>query len=135
MDSEKDKMSMEAVVLMEQLGFDKKTLILFEQTGKVLMSVMGSPPGELTGKERDLIADFERGEFKVYHVVKGGVDGVGYTTNLLFVGRFEEDYPLLEYQAERNKLVMAYVYNHTYPEKSESGFIRLKMKPFITRTE
>lgn len=85
----------------------------------------GGVPEKIREPEKRLIAEFEaQGSYKVYHVVKGGV---GYCVNLLFVGGFEEDYPVMEIQAER-RLVMAYVYNATYPENSESGFIELSEK-------
>lgn len=121
-----EKMEKEAAILLELLLHrNRKELVQVFRDGEIYMTEDGGEPKKIGSRERKLIADFEaQGSYKVYHVVKGGVDGVGYCVNLLYVGGFEEDYPLMETQADR-RFALAYVYNATYPENSESGFIEL----------
>ncbi len=123
----------EAVTLMQMLAIDPVTIAQFREQGVVKNSIEGQPPQELTDYEKNLIREFEHdGRYLVYHVVTGGVDGIGRCVNLLFVATYQEDYPVLEAQASRG-LAAAYVHNETIPEYSESGFIQLVRTPYLLR--
>lgn len=75
--------------------------------------------------EKGMIEEFEgTGNYIVYHVLEGGIDGIGYCVNLLYVGEYESDYTLMEYEAKRSRAI-AYVYNMNFPENSESGIITI----------
>lgn len=126
-------MKREAVALMEMLGVDHETVAAFENEGIVRMTIEGRPPEALSDRIKSLIDEYGDDEkMLVYHVVAGGVNGVGVCVNLLCVGRFEEDYPIAHEQARHGR-VAAFVYNETYPEDSEWGFISVVNTPHLYR--
>lgn len=126
-------MKREAVALMDMLGVDRKTIAEFENENIVRMTIEGRPPQELSDHVKALIDEYEDNEkMLVYHVVAGGVNGVGVCVNLLCVGKYEEDYPIAQWQALHGR-VAAFVYNETCPEDSEWGFISVVNTPHLYR--
>lgn len=126
-------MKREAVALMDMLGVDHQTIAMFESENIIRMTIEGRPPQELSDHVKALISKYEDDEkMLVYHVVAGGVNGVGVCVNLLCVGRYEEDYPIAHEQARHGR-VAAFVYNETYPEDSEWGFISVVNTPHLYR--
>ena len=74
-----EKMEKEAAILLELLLHgNRKELVQVFRDGEIYMTEDGEEPKKIGSRERKLIADLDaQGSYKVYNVVKDGVEAVG----------------------------------------------------------
>ena len=121
MNSMREKQKAEAVNWLKLMGAREDVRKRFEDDSTVMLCIAGRyyPVPDRLNEE---IAQFEREqESTVYMVVRSSF-GFGLLDALLFVGKYEEEWPL-EQEDIKEGYAMSYCLNRDYPECSEMGSI------------
>ena len=120
----REEMKKEAIERMKILGFDEKTIYFFEKENFYFESEEG-----LLFKpnyEEHQIAETHAKEYGylVFHIIHS-FSNIGETLECLTVSPYKEDWDY-EKSMLKEGILIAYVYNYSFPENSESGSIKIE---------
>ena len=119
--SMREKQKAEAAVRLELMGIREDVRHKFEEDGIVMLCNNGQyyPVDDSMGSE---IRQFEQEHDATVFLVVRMITKFGVLDTLLFVGKYEEEWPL-EHEGIKDGYAMSYTINRNYPECSEMGSI------------
>ena len=124
-----EKKKAEAIKRMKALGIFPQTIRQFEKEG--LVSISEPPMGAFywaEGEDLERIREFEEARNAVVYVVVRSYMTFGKMDAYLYVSDYEEEWPDDMAGAQEGE-VLAYVYNHDAPDRSELGYIGVERTP------
>ena len=116
-----EKQKAEAAVRLELMGIRENVRRRFKEDGTVMLCQYGRyhPADDAMVAE---IRQFEQEHDATVFLVVRMITKFGVLDALLFVGKYEEEWPL-EHEGIKDGYAMSYTINRNYPECSEMGSI------------